>query len=264
MPSTRLIVRGAPLPNTLKGDLNKLWKAMLDRIEVVSPFGELQLQIGGLKPTSNKGLWVKDGQKIYVWDENSKDYIPLDISDSLGPVNTLISTAVAPLATTAAMNAAIAAAIAAIPAPDTVQSAFFAANQTSPLTSGSMNNSDATIDIPWSTVTEDTEDGFEVGKYIVKKAGRYAITFAFHTEVTSGSASNLVILGTLTINGTGVRSMTPGISATGSSIFEINYQAQLQEGDQIAAHVDLSADGGPITVQVSSNNTRLSGFLIPS
>lgn len=262
MPSTRLIVRGAPLPQSFKGDLNKLWFAMLDRLEVVSPFGEVQIQIGGLQPTSNKGPWFKDGQKIYVWDEPTKTYIPLDITDSLAPVTAAITTALIPYAKTADVTAAIAAAVAAIP-PVVVNSAHFAANQSSDLTSGSLTNSGATVPIPFTTVVTDTEEGFGVGQYIVAKAGFYHISLVAHTGVSAGSATAISIVTSLKINGVGVRANSPGISVGGSAMFEVSYDAQLAVGDSISAEVQFTVTGGPITLVVVGNNTRLSGFLAP-
>lgn len=263
MPSTRLIVRGAPLSQSFKGDLNKLWAAMLDRLEVISPFGEVQVQIGGLQPTSNKGPWLKDGSKWYVWDESSKTYVPLDISESLGPVSSMITAALAPYATTSAVTAAIATAIGTIPTPAGTPSAHFAARQTTGLTSGALTNSGTTVDVPFNTEDIDTEEGFGGGRYTVKKSGFYSITVVVHTEVTAGSASAVTIVTSLSVNGGVVRQATPGFDAQGSCIFEINYQGQLTVGDHITVSVDFSVSGGPVTMGISSNNTRISGFLTP-
>ncbi len=131
MPQEVLLpVRGSPIPPGFRGDLNKLFRAFLDRLQVVSSSGGLQWQIGGLKPTFNAGPWLMDGQKPYVWDETEKDYIPMDISDSLvgfsetltaqidAAIAAAIAAAIGPLQTqiddlptTTEMNAAIAAAV---------------------------------------------------------------------------------------------------------------------------------------------------------
>jgi len=58
-----------------------LLQALLDSLEVLNPDGTVQIQLGGLEPTENIGLWFKDGTKPYVW--NGSGYVPADLSQSL-------------------------------------------------------------------------------------------------------------------------------------------------------------------------------------
>jgi hypothetical protein len=235
---------------------------MLDRLEVVSPFGEVQLRIGGLEPTSNLGPWLKDGQKFYVWDEDTADYIPLDIADSIAPYVTAINATIATLATTASVTAAIDAAIAAIPTPETT-SVHFSANQTSGMSSGSLTDSDSEVIVLWNSPEVDTNSGFSSAKYTIPTTGFYNVTVCVHTQVTSGSGTAYGITGQFCKNGVGVRAFSPGISLGGSTIFEINYQGAFVAGDELSMKVNFAVTGGPATLEVVGNNTRLSGFLVP-
>jgi hypothetical protein len=264
MPSTRLIVRGAPFSSSFKGNLNDLWQAMLNRLEVISPFGEVQLRIGGLKPTSNVGPWFKDGQKLYVWDETLKDYIPLDISDSLASVSTLVTSALSAYAKTADVNSALASGIATLNARiDALEGsvgssgALLSVSQSTALPSGSLDSSSTTIDIPFNSVSYDTLSKFSAGRYTIPSDGVYRITYRFHTEVTSGSATSVSVLANLLKNGSGLGAASSGTSESGGYVAEVNFEGALVTGDQIFANVIVTADGGPVTVQVSPSNTSL-------
>jgi hypothetical protein len=80
---TLLLLEGSPIDPTFKGDLQQFFNHMLDRIRVISPFGQVTFVSGSVKPTSNKGPWLKNNVQWYVWDEAAGDYVPLDISASL-------------------------------------------------------------------------------------------------------------------------------------------------------------------------------------
>jgi hypothetical protein len=81
--ATRLIPQLAPFPPGFRGNLNKFAKAFVDRLVILQPDNGLQWQIGGLQPTSNVGPWLKDGLQPFVWSEDLKTYIPMDLSASL-------------------------------------------------------------------------------------------------------------------------------------------------------------------------------------
>lgn len=50
---------------------------------IVSPNGVYYVVVSDTAPTSNLGIWLKDGTKPYVWDEGTSAYIPADLTDSL-------------------------------------------------------------------------------------------------------------------------------------------------------------------------------------
>jgi hypothetical protein len=79
----RYFILKSPLPPGFNGDAQAIAKAIMERLAVLTPEGELTQQIGGIQPLSNIGIWWKDGTKPYVWDDNAKTYIPADVSDSL-------------------------------------------------------------------------------------------------------------------------------------------------------------------------------------
>jgi len=106
-----MTVRGSAIPPDFVGNLNDLWQAMLNRLEIISPFGEVNLRIGGLMPTTNVGLWL-NGKQLWVWDEVTKAYIPLDVSASVN-ITGSITTALIGYATEVYVNSQIAAAFAA-------------------------------------------------------------------------------------------------------------------------------------------------------
>lgn len=81
--STSLLIQAAPLPATFKGGPNAMLTEMVKRMKILSPNGTNFIFIGDTQPTSNVGPWLKDGTKWYVWDETTKQYVPIDISDSL-------------------------------------------------------------------------------------------------------------------------------------------------------------------------------------
>lgn len=83
MPETRLIVQYIPMPPGFNENFPDWERSFASRLRVTSPFGPIQQQIGGLEPTSNVGIWWKDGSKPYTWDETDKEYKPADVSESI-------------------------------------------------------------------------------------------------------------------------------------------------------------------------------------
>jgi hypothetical protein len=83
MAETRIIPSLAPMSPGFNGSFRSWEQDFVSRLILSIPFGPLQQQIGGLEPTSNVGIWWKDGTKPYVWDETEKKYIPANVSDSV-------------------------------------------------------------------------------------------------------------------------------------------------------------------------------------
>ena len=80
---TNLIIESAPLPQTFAGKPDDLRKAIVERLLIKSPGGTAFITVSDSEPNSNVGPWLKDGKKLYVYDETTKRYIPLDTSDSV-------------------------------------------------------------------------------------------------------------------------------------------------------------------------------------
>lgn len=80
---TNLYIQAAQLPATFRGTPNDLFTAMVQRMKIVSPSGVNFIYIGDSEPTSNVGPWLRGGTKWYVWDESTKRYVPVDVSDSV-------------------------------------------------------------------------------------------------------------------------------------------------------------------------------------
>lgn len=72
----------APVPATFKGTPDQLAAEMVRRMQIVSPSGTNFIFTGDVEPTSNSGPWLKDGNKWYVWDEETKRYVPQNLTDS--------------------------------------------------------------------------------------------------------------------------------------------------------------------------------------
>lgn len=81
--STSLLIQMSQLSPTFKGSPQDLSVEMVRRMKIVSPSGTNFIFIGDTAPTSNVGPWLKDGTKWYVWDEATKQYVPLDVTDSV-------------------------------------------------------------------------------------------------------------------------------------------------------------------------------------
>jgi hypothetical protein len=83
--ATNLYIQASQLPATFQGTPNDLFAEMIKRMRILSPSGTNFIFIGDTEPTSNVGPWLKDGNKWYDWDDTTKRYVPLDISDSYTP-----------------------------------------------------------------------------------------------------------------------------------------------------------------------------------
>jgi hypothetical protein len=80
---TNLVIQSAPLPQTFKGTPDILRKEIVARLLIKSPGGTVFINVGDSEPNSNVGPWLKEGKKFYVYDEATKRYVPLDVSDSV-------------------------------------------------------------------------------------------------------------------------------------------------------------------------------------
>lgn len=79
---TNLLIQMAQIPATFEGTPSELGAKMVERMQIVSPTGTNFIFTGDTEPTSNVGPWLRGGTKWYVWSEDIKRYVPLDITDS--------------------------------------------------------------------------------------------------------------------------------------------------------------------------------------
>lgn len=79
---TNFVIQASQLPATFVGDPNAFFRAMIERMRIVSPTGVSTFVISDVQPQSNQGPWLKGGTQWWVWDEDLKTYVPLDISQS--------------------------------------------------------------------------------------------------------------------------------------------------------------------------------------
>lgn len=83
MEATNLILRIAPLSPTFNGTPQEFVDHFVDRAEILSPSGFYNVVVADAAPTSNQGLLLLGGTKVYVWDTGTSAYIPANIYDSL-------------------------------------------------------------------------------------------------------------------------------------------------------------------------------------
>jgi hypothetical protein len=77
-----LLVEMGPIPPTFRGTPQNLAEEMVRRIKIVSPAGTNFIYVGDDEPTSNVGPWLKGGTSWFVFDVDTKRYVPQDISES--------------------------------------------------------------------------------------------------------------------------------------------------------------------------------------
>lgn len=80
--NTNLLLQVAPLRAAFRGSPQALVEEVIRRSRIVSPSGTNFIFIGDTEPTSDVGPWLKNGTQWYVWDDNIKRYVSLDISAS--------------------------------------------------------------------------------------------------------------------------------------------------------------------------------------
>lgn len=79
---TNLVIQMSRIPATFKGTPDQLSQTMIRRMQILSPSGNSFIFVGDTEPTSNVGPWLRDGTQWWVFDEDIKRYVPLDISAS--------------------------------------------------------------------------------------------------------------------------------------------------------------------------------------
>lgn len=80
---TNLVVAGEPIDPAFIGTPQQYFDHMLERMSVKSPSPLYTVVVADSKPLTNQGLLLLGGLKPYVWDEDTAQYVPANISDSL-------------------------------------------------------------------------------------------------------------------------------------------------------------------------------------
>lgn len=81
--NTRLRLRINALSPAFEGTPQEFIAELVRLSSIVSPTDFLYVVVGGSAPTTNEGIWLKDGTKPYVWDAGTSQYIPAVLTDSL-------------------------------------------------------------------------------------------------------------------------------------------------------------------------------------
>lgn len=81
--NTRLRLRINALSPAFEGTPQEFIAELVRLSSIVSPTDFLYVVVGGSAPTTNEGIWLKDGTKPYVWDTGTSQYIPAVLTDSL-------------------------------------------------------------------------------------------------------------------------------------------------------------------------------------
>ncbi len=251
----RLVVRFTPFPPGFSGDLSKYNRALIDRIEVLSPFAGLQWQIGGIKPTSNVGPWLNDLGQPFVWDETTKDYIPMDMSLSLADVLSrldALEAAGATYDTPAARDAAIAAAVGGIAVPSVTA---YPVNATK---TNQVINVDGALHTMQVQKDIDPQNCFNNStfQYTAPVAGFYRVSAFSQIDNGTGDETGMEI--SIQINRNGTYLLANGTSVAsppGQRWYpSVTGLVQLAAGDIVEA--DMEANDG-----VNSGNITVSNFV---
>ncbi len=82
---TGFVIEAVPISPSFQGTPQEFFVEMLRRMKITSPFGITTFVNGSVKPSSNRGPWLKDGIQWWVWSDQLADYVPLDITQSQIP-----------------------------------------------------------------------------------------------------------------------------------------------------------------------------------
>lgn len=267
MPATRLIVRGSPIPPDFLGNLNDLWQAMLNRLEIISPFGEVNLRIGGLMPTTNVGPWL-NGKQWWVWDEATKTYVPLDVSASLPDINALIAAALTNYATQTYVNDQIAAAI----AGSTTNFAKFYAYLDIAIPVSIATASPFTKVTFTKTLFDTGPNNFNTGssQFVAPATGYYFFDGSLRIDFLTGTGfSDISVLIQIRVNGdvNGRIQREPSLAADRDGA-TLGYSGllQLNVGDVVdvwAAVNDSTVTGGTAQITNDPRKSVFSGYQVP-
>lgn len=79
---TNLKIVAAQLPPDFSGSLADFYRAMVERMDIVSPVGTNFFVVGDVEPPTDQGPWLKNGTSWYVFSTSEGKYVPADITAS--------------------------------------------------------------------------------------------------------------------------------------------------------------------------------------
>lgn len=80
---TNLRIVAAQLPPDFSGTPAELFKAFVERLQILSASGSNSFVTGDVEPPNNQGPWLKNGNQWWVFSDSAKKYVPLDVSASI-------------------------------------------------------------------------------------------------------------------------------------------------------------------------------------
>lgn len=75
------IIQACPLPPTMRGTPQEFFDEYTKRLTIVSATGRGRIVISDTEPTDANAIWIR-GTAIWLFDQASKRFVPIDISDS--------------------------------------------------------------------------------------------------------------------------------------------------------------------------------------
>lgn len=283
------------LPEGLDTDPQGLLEAFAERLFVTPSVPWSSFTLGAAEPTSDLGPWFKDGQELWVWDDDLAAYKPQVInSKSLGYVvaasdpgaadydlwfdtsagavkwsngsvwTSIYAAQFANYSTTAEMNAAIAAAIAAIPGTTIVagQGSFSARPSVQQdVVFGGAGNQTGVITL--GTENFDPDSAFASNAFVAPADGFYHFNWGAEIQVSGGSPTQLDISIGLFVGGvlSMVANQIDGGETVNGGVFARSTYIYLSLGQSVDIRYDFTPDAA-CTVEIHPSYTVFSGYRV--
>lgn len=76
-----ITIQADPLPTNFRGTPQEFLEALVERLRITTDI--VGFVVSDTQPAGNQGPWLKYGRQIWVWDEDTATYVPLDVSPSV-------------------------------------------------------------------------------------------------------------------------------------------------------------------------------------
>lgn len=220
----------SPVSATYKGKVNNLIEHIQNTLRISTGEQYVIITSGSVAPSSDIGPWMKDGNKLYVWNSGSGSYVPATV-EALAGFNTYP----------------------------------FRANASADIDLDFAAAGSASADL---VLTEeyDPDNVLSGATFIAPTNGIYHIDAKVGVAVTAGTPTGNTVIFYLKKNSFQMPKETvfsPSQDVIGHTLV-ISTNVQLNAGDQIKAAVSASVTGGgfPATWTISQNDTWMSGFRV--